>query len=86
MKSVGDALGCTITTLNTIDFDYLQYWDSSGVSGPEGSHAQMAGTRTFAVSAGQIGTYNLICYHYGTGSPSSQVGDPVLTAIFTPAP
>ncbi len=86
VKIPGDALGCSITSLNTIDSGYLQYWDSSGVSGSEGSHAQMAGTRTFAVSAGQIGTYNLICYHYGTGSPSSQVGDPVLTAIFTPAP
>ena len=52
--------------------------------GPEVHRRIMLGT--FALSAGQTGTYNLICYHYGTGSPSSQVGDPVLTAIFTPAP
>ena len=82
LKLVGDAIGCTITTMSITDYAYLQYWDSSGVSGSEGSHAQMAGTRTFAVSAGQTGTYNLIC----SGSPSTRVGDPVLTAIFTPAP
>lgn len=82
LKLAGDSISCTITTMSIIDYEYLQFWDSSGVSGSEGSHAQMAGTRTFVVSAGQTGTYNLIC----SGSPSSRVGDPVLTAIFTPAP
>lgn len=79
----GDDVWCSITQLTTLlDFNYLQRWESSGWSG---GFSQLAGTRTFDIAAGATATYNLVCDHIGS-SGSAVVHDPVLTAIFTPAP
>jgi hypothetical protein len=73
-----DAVGCSITTGTTTDFDFLQIWASPGSDGPV---AQLAGTRGFDVTAGQALTVNLVCAHFGA-SGSSSILDSALTAIF----
>jgi len=65
-----------------LDFNYLQQWESPGA---DGSYAQLAGTRTFEIVAGVTVTYSLVCDHAET-SPTSELFDSVLTAIFTPTP
>jgi hypothetical protein len=83
---VGDAL--SLGEVNSIDdrsldFDFLQQWEGSGINGDT---TQMAGTRGFDVTAGQEPTVSLFCDHFGIGSDSSTVQDAVLTAIFIPTP
>jgi hypothetical protein len=74
----GDRVLCSITTGTTLDFAFLQGWESPGGSG---ELAQLAGTRGFDVTAGQALTVNLVCVHAGT-SGISIVSDSALTAIF----
>jgi hypothetical protein len=82
--TAGDEVRCSITTSTaSIDFDYEQGWESSGMN--NGSFSTMAGTRTSNIAGGATATYNLFCRHAGT-SGSSFLSDSVLTAIFTPAP
>jgi hypothetical protein len=73
-----DAVRCSITTGTTIDFAFNQAWESGGF---DGDFAQLAGTRGFDVTAGQILTVNLVCDHNGA-SASSLIFDSALTAIF----
>ena len=61
---------------------YVQAWESAGSNG---SSSQLAGTRVFDISAGEIVTYDLVCDQLGV-SVSALLTDAVLTAIFTPAP
>jgi hypothetical protein len=69
-------------TINSIDMDYLQQWESAGHTG---DFSQLAGTRMFDIAAGATRTFSLVCDHDGT-SLGASVEDTVLTAIFTPAP
>jgi hypothetical protein len=68
----------TITTEKTIDFDYVQEWESPGKS-------TLSGNRTFVIAAKNNITYNLVCSLDGS-SADSRFEDSVLTAIFTPTP
>ncbi len=76
-----DRVLCSISTSGTLDGNHQQRWESPGASG---QLAQLAGVRTFDVSAGEIWDFNLVCRHNGTSGTSS-VNDSVLTAIFTPS-
>lgn len=74
----GDGVRCSITTGTTIDFAFLQVWQT-----PANGFAmsQLSGTRGFDVTAGQTLTVNLVCQHVGSDS-STFIGDSALTAIF----
>jgi hypothetical protein len=76
--TAGGQVVCSITTGTTIDFAFLQIWESPGSAG---HLAQLAGTRGFDVAAGQTLTVGLVCAHFGT-SGSSEILDSALTAIF----
>jgi len=76
--TAGDFVHCSITSGTTLDFTFLQFWESPG---SDGSGAQLAGTRGFDVTAGEVLTVNLVCSQQGT-SLSSTISDSALTAIF----
>lgn len=81
----GDAIRCTITTLNSLnDGPFRQVWESPG---PNGDRAQLAGTRVLDVTGGEVVTVNLICDHESpdAGADGAEITGSVLTAIFTPA-
>lgn len=86
----GHGVGCSVGTGTSYDPTHLTGWQSGG--GDAGaSSGTVAGTRTIAIPAGATRTFRLICYHYKsgtapTGTPTSQIYDSALTAIFTPAP
>jgi hypothetical protein len=75
--TAGEGVRCSITTGTTHDFAFLQSWESPGVSG---AAAQLAGTRGFGVTAGQILTVNLVCD--STEVSGSTILDSALTGIF----
>jgi hypothetical protein len=79
--TAGGVVGCSITTGTTIDFNFVQHWQSAGDIA-NGSFAQLAGTRGFDVTAGQTLTVNLVCAKTGGGSVDSGILDSALTAIF----
>lgn len=80
----GEGPFCSITTGTSVDFDYLQAWQSDG-QGASDDWGSLAGTRPYSVTAGQALTVNLVCSQ-GFNGVNTTVHDPVLTAIFTPAP
>ena len=77
-SDAGDKVQCSITTGTILDLDFLQQWDSPGSPGFFG---QLAGTRGFDVTAGEL-TVNLVCKHAGSGD--SSIFDSAMTAIFIP--
>lgn len=81
-NTLGHEVRCSITTDTVVDFAYEQQWDSPG---GDASHAQLAGTRGFDVTAGTYITIRLVCDHVGGDAyQTSQVRDAALTAIFVP--
>jgi hypothetical protein len=80
-ETAGDTVYCSITTGTAIDPGHLQAWESPG---PNGSTAQLAGTRGFSVSGVVPLTVNLVCEHSGV-SGMSGISDPALTALFVRA-
>lgn len=81
---VGEGPFCSITTGTNVDYQYLQAWQSDG-QGTSDDRGTLAGTRPFIVTADQQLTVNLVCQQ-GFSGTSTMVHNPVLTAIFTPAP
>jgi hypothetical protein len=77
----GDGVECSITTGEFFDTSHVQRWESPG---QDGQFSQLAGTRTYDIAADQTVTYTLECEHVGA-SPTSDLRDTVVTAIFTPA-
>jgi hypothetical protein len=77
-STAGDTVLCSITTGTSLDNAFLQLWESPG---SDGRYGQLAGTRGFAVTAGEELTVNLVCYHFGD-SGSSDIRNSALTAIF----
>jgi hypothetical protein len=75
----GDTVTCTITRGTVLNRDYEQVWETPGAS-------HLSGSRTFDIAAGTTVTYNLVCYYSEVGTVFATPIDPVLTAIFTPAP
>jgi hypothetical protein len=74
-------VACSISAGTAFDTDFIQRWESPGSAG---SDSQLAGTRVFDVTAGQAVTYGLVCKNLSAGG-SSNVFDPTIAAIFTPA-
>ncbi len=83
VSGVGIA-SCSITTGNDLDSNYTQ----ANTSPPAGVNlAQLAGTRRFAIAAGETLDVKLLCTERplsSGGSAGLSVLDAVITAIFTP--
>ena len=79
--TAGQYVACSITRNTSFDTDFIQRWRSPGVDGQD---SQLAGTRVFAVAAGEAVTFRLVCKNL-TPAASSNVYGPTIAAMFTPA-
>jgi len=77
----GGQLVCSISSGDAFDEQYAQIWVSAGAVG---DRAQLSGTRTFDLTAGDAGEYHLFCRNEGDQIAQFVAG--TLTAIFTAAP
>lgn len=80
-NDAGDFIRCSISDSTAFNLGHEQTWESAG---EDGGWGQLAGTRSFEISAGETATYHLVCETSG-GADDTVVRDVVLTAIYTPS-
>lgn len=78
--TAGDGVECSINDDATIDPAFVQRWESAG---PNGSEAQLAGTRSFTVFSGSRLVIRLVCRHFGS-SALALIEDSTMTGMFFP--
>jgi hypothetical protein len=79
----GDLVRCSLTTGTSVNTDYDQVFESSGVAG--GRYGALAGTIGFNVASSGHVSVNLVCQHFGTPDGTTEVMDSTMTATFTPS-